>query len=551
MRTPTPAIRERLRGILAPARLIVLISAGIAVGLITLAARGWLDRQATAVGVGLILMAVPCSLLPMEAALATLGATSALDGLRIDVGISLTLPRIGLVLLAVRWLALQLRTARLHLYRTPLSVPVAVWFASLVASWVVGPHKAYGLRALAIYFSGALLVLVVGQLARSPRTVAWLVRTLLAMGLVSVVCGLVQWVGHMLGVNTYLMERAANASGIFSMQFRVTPPQDPYFRHLSRPHFLFRDWNVYAGYLQAFWPLLFSLGVFAWTRRSRQTLPAWAFLIASAVTAVIFLITFSRSGWFGGIAALICLLVLLKDRLWTKRGCQYLTLCAMMIVSVVASGLVPAPAVAGRAMSIGPLALRTLGSATGISVLTEIASNWTQWMAGWLGARYTGEGAMSADYHFALLRLCVSAFGSSPILGIGTGGFPFYFNEHAPEWMHRAHTWADPSDKASGMMAHSALGNSFAEGGIVRGVAYLWVFYALFVALHRAIRSLPSDNDRRAVLVGLLGCVVGLFVGNILYDFTSQPFLWFTLAVASAASQVLADGGTERDREPA
>jgi hypothetical protein len=158
---------------------------------------------------------------------------------------------------------------------------------------------------------------------------------------------------------------------------------------------------------------------------------------------------------------------------------------------------------------------------------------------------------MSADYHFALLRLCVTAFSSSPVLGIGTGGFPFFFNEHAPEWMRRSGTWADPCDKASGMMAHSALGNSFAEGGVFRGLAYLWVFCALFAALHRAIRSLPSDDGRRAVLVGLLGCAVGLFVGNILYDYTSQPFFWFTLAVAGTASQVLTGGGTERDKQPA
>jgi len=168
-----------------------------------------------------------------------------------------------------------------------------------------------------------------------------------------------------------------------------------------------------------------------------------------------------------------------------------------------------------------------------------------------LGEGYASEATMSSEYHFALLRLCLSAFISRPVFGTGTGSFPFYFNEHAPEWMHRSGTWADASDKASGMMAHSALGNSFAEGGIFRGLAYLWLFCALFAALHRAIRPLPSDDGRRAVLVGLLGCAVGLFVGNILYDYTSQPFFWFTLAVAGSASQVLTGGGTERDKQPA
>lgn len=517
--------------------LLAFLFALLAVALLVLATSGRMDRGLAAGGLALLALAMPCLLLPVDVALIALLASAALDGFRIEVGISLTPARLALALLAVRWLALQVRERKVTLHRTPLTLPAIVWLGTLVLALPVGPSRVHGLRVLLVHFCAVLCLLLVSQLARSPRTVRRLAGALVIVGLIGVAYGVVQWIGHRLGVNTYVIERTANASGLFSLPFHVAAPQDSRFAELGRAHFFFYDWNVYAGYLLAFWPLLLSLSLYVWTQQPRRRLLGWGLLAASVVTSIILLVTFSRSGWLGAMAALAAVSLLLRSWLASRRGIAHLAISVAAVVMVVVTGLIPAPAIASRGLSVARVAVRAVGSIVNAPSLSSTIARWEMDLTEYHAEAYTGDYTVSAAYHLALLGMCWDAFRDSPALGVGTGGFQFYFNDHAPEWMRIAGSYADASDKGSGMMAHSALLNSFAEGGILRGIAYLGVFLASFSASLRAIRSLPRDDCRRAALVGLLGCAIGLFVANIVYDYSTQPFVWVLLALLVVAVQ--------------
>lgn len=531
--------------------LLAVLFALLAVALLVLATSGRMDRGLAAGGLALLALAMPCLLLPVDVALIALLACTALDGFRIEVGISLTPARLALALLAVRWLALQVQERKVTLHRTPLTLPAIVWLGTLALAWPVSPSRAHGLRVLLVHFCAVLCFLLVSQLARSPRTVRRLAGALVIVGLIGVAYGVVQWIGHRLGVHTYAIERAANNSQLFSLPFHAAAPQDFYYAELTRPHFLFFDWNVYAGYLLAFWPLLLSLSLYVWTQQPGRRLLGWGLLAASVLTSTILLITFSRSGWLGALAALASVSLLLRSWLASRRGIAHLTISVVAVAMVVVTGLIPAQAITSRVLSMALIPVRAVASFVRTPALSNMASKWEVSLTEGLGEVHAAENALSAKYHLALLEMCWDAFRDSPALGVGTGGFQFYFNDHAPEWMRIAGSYADASDKGSGMMAHSALFNSFAEGGILRGIAYLGVFLASFSTSLRAIRSLPRDDCRRAALVGLLGCAIGLFVANIVYDYSTQPFVWVLLALLVVAVQAYSSEDGNVRQQPA
>ncbi|WP_088243155.1 IctB family putative bicarbonate transporter [Calothrix rhizosoleniae] len=170
---------------------------------------------------------------------------------------------------------------------TPIHLVVVIYWLVAAAATALSPVKAYALRDLITFSLYLPIFFISGRVLRSPRLRSLVITVFLHTSLVVSVYGLRQWFFGAPQLATWV-----DPTSSLSKTTRV-------YSYLGNP-------NLLAGYLIA--AVIFScVAIFAWQTWLQKAL---------AVTMVVvngscLILTFSRGGWIGLVAAILALMGLL------------------------------------------------------------------------------------------------------------------------------------------------------------------------------------------------------------------------------------------------
>ena len=245
----------------------------------------------------------------------------------------------------------------------------------------------------------------------------------------------------------------------------------------------FFDWNIFSAYLVIILPLLLWI---IWRLSGAGRILSqiyWGLLILVAT----WLLTFSRSGWLGGIAAVITLILFGLPLRWLIR--RYVGVIAVIAVICIAAQINP----------LGLLIRRVEQSISGERSVQE-----------------------HAQYGLAALDM----LRNNPITGVGLHNF-------AREYQ-RSYDQNEP-----GATAHSGFLSIFAEMGLVGGILFVLIYLVVLNRLWNAQRGFPRNHSDGMLLRALLAAAIGLGICNVFYHFWTQLYLWCFMGLCIAASEIL------------
>ena len=244
----------------------------------------------------------------------------------------------------------------------------------------------------------------------------------------------------------------------------------------------FFDWNFYGAYLVAVGSLLMARSG-ARIRSQTFTIPGIYTLMA---VGVCLFLTFSRSAWMGGLAAVAVLW-------WTRAGIgavmqRYASFVAAFFVALLIFQLNPLSAVADR-----------------------------------LRASVSGDPSMieHAAYGWAALRMMMD----HPLFGIGLHNFA-----------HAYQAMVDPH--LSGATAHSSFLSLAAELGVVGVILFVWFYLEVAGRLFGVLQISETSVCERWLVKGVLAALAGVAVASVFYHLYTQPFIWSLLGAAWAIGDI-------------
>ena len=301
-----------------------------------------------------------------------------------------------------------------------------------------------------------------------------------------VVCGYALWqaAGYFLGFPSQQLLALARHNPTLPRML-VEPGAIVFSESMSiiRVSSTFFDWNIFSAYLVVLLSLF--LGV-TWRRLVSRRLPPTVFC-GLILLAALWLLTFSRSGWLGGVAAVATLVSLgLPLRMLIRR--YAIVIVGLFIACVIAQ--------------IDPLTL----------------------LVRRVGQSLTGEQSIQEHARYGLAAL--DMLRDHPLTGVGVHNFAVSYQQHY-----------DPNEP--GATAHSGFLSLFAEMGLVGGVIYVLTFLTVLNRLWNAQRRLARDDPDGIFLRSLLAAVIGLGVCNVFYHFWTQLFLWSFLGFCIGAAEAL------------
>jgi len=368
---------------------------------------------------------------------------------------------------------------------------VLMWFALWTLAGLGSVAFAYNVprvlsKAMLAVIAAAIFELTVLSL-RNRRDLDRALNWLTASASLVATYGIVQMAGVFLGIDTSLgfLRRWGNPEFEYSVGAPVLYRLTSTFRANS----LFNDPNILGGYLAAVLPLIVVRLLTPRQGRTRMVLVGET----AAFLLVLFclLLTLSRSGFLGAFLGVAVALVFLPEAL--RRGRLWFGLVAGGTAAVAASA------------AIGVNALVLLGRLNSALEGTEF----------------------SAQVHRDLFRYGLELFARYPLTGIGFHNFGEYYAREV-----------DPT--ASNMMAHNMWLSNFAEAGLVGGIAYVMLCWAIGSQPFRVARS-PEARRRdpylHTAVAGLFGGLIALAVTNAFYDFSLRTFVWVFAGLAVAASR--------------
>lgn len=144
-----------------------------------------------------------------------------------------------------------------------------------------------------------------------------------------------------------------------------------------------------------------------------------------------------------------------------------------------------------------------------------------------VGSRFNPEDTytrLSIAGHLKSRLLALHYWQESPILGLGVGGF-----------------WLKPG---AGIHTHSTYFTILVERGLIGLMLFLGFFFQLFRVVKSKIRLARKYNDNMMLVynIGFLGGLIGLLVGNFLYQMNSEVvwlFLGMMLTCANLSSKAI------------
>jgi len=348
---------------------------------------------------------------------------------------------------------------------------VAFYLANLVSYFF--SQNPDDLRQLSHYTLYVVIAALVVMLVRTPGELAAMVWAAALSGAFAAVYGLLQYAGYLSGLDTEVRTTPLVFSTGTWAGVRVVS--------------LFYDPNLFASFLCPAIPLGLACCQAA-ARRWQRLLSIAAVLVMLLAMAA----TYSRSGFLGVVAALLCF-VLLQRRLLTRV--RALVLVALFVV-------------------------------LGWGVLRVWGGEWIRPDTVWGRALAVEQGIR--DRNFAWQQI-LGAFYDHPVVGIGPA--------EATNWgvyIPNALSGWDMSNLR--MVAHNNFLDVMVGAGLVGLIPFVFL---LGLGLLRTWRSFhQSDPKNSAWKLGVLLAMVSVVANGLSMSTLVYPSLWFLLGLAVAAEQI-------------
>ena len=363
------------------------------------------------------------------------------------------------------------------------------------------------LRQVLIYASMMFTFLAVLVLGTKSLVIIKAVKYYLAFAVVQGLVGIYQVAGGIMGWPMYqdlmvglTVGNPRNLQGIF--WFSGTGGDS----FLPRAFGFLSDANHYAGYLVG--SLLLALAVIAWNRRLSGLV-----LLVGGIGLVLSL---SRSGiltlFVFGLPALIYLSRKYGITMtWVKPSVGIVVFCILLL--------------------LGYSLLSPFGASSeteGFKLLhVDIIGTLIERLSGMTSSEELSEGGGLA-FHILTRLLAIDAWVNRPLLGVGMGvnAAPWYSEKYSITWRG----------------AHSHHFDALGQTGLL-GASLEWIFMGLVgVTMWRGLKYSRRDSEERAVLIGLLAAYVAIILGNLLYHYYLNGFVWFIMGCGVALSRTAIEG---------
>jgi O-antigen ligase len=428
-------------------------------------------------------------------------SVTAQDSIMVAGGLTLTQAAAPLALAGwgIWWLARPAR--RLGLGRT-----AALWGIFLLTLLIATALSRYssgeGIKELWRWGAAFLAWLLAATVVRRGWHVALVLGCLVAAPLANALIGLVQFL---------------NGDGPRAFRIVADLPFVRAYGTIGQP-------NSFAGYINLGWPLVLALavgvslqaGTLLW--RSRST-GVWRPALAQALLASLLWVglvvllaalgaSFSRGAWLGAAVGLVGMLVAAGGR--PARIGVAATIAAGALLLAVGGQVLPGP-IADRLASItGAIRFFDPSSVSVTPANFAVVERMAQIWAGW------------------------RMFLSSPLVGIGPGGYTLAFQEFtsAPWFASRGH-------------AHNYYLHLAAEAGLIGLASYLALIGAVIVDLRIALRHTTAPV-LRAALIGICGMIAAL-VGHNLFEHVHVLHLSLQSAAAWGLAMALRQTAEEHE----
>jgi hypothetical protein len=377
-----------------------------------------------------------------------------------------------------------------HAVLTLFAATICVQFVSLQSA----PSPPDGLRQIFINLSMMAIFIVVGVLATNVRGLLNALDLFVLVGAIQGAVGIYQVVGVLKGWPMYQD---------FLVGIPVGNPRNElrefWFSGLSPRAFgFFADPGHYAGYLACV--LVFALAMLTVRHRPRLAYVAIAFGTPGL------LLSLSRSGILAFFGIGLPLLLLLMPKMGVSR--------ARVAWPVIATALSLAGALEVMLLvfpSIAQLAAR-------IDIWSLLAGR----LADIVGA--AGKTGDSMQLHIQTRLIALDAFRTSPVVGIGIGNAPF---------------WVSPTLGVGWGGAHSHHLNMLGETGLLGAFCEWATMWYIARRMWLAIPFAPPRSHARMMMVALFVSYITIILGNFMYEYYFEDFVWFLMGSGLAMARIL------------
>lgn len=356
---------------------------------------------------------------------------------------------------------------------TPIHLVVVLYWGVMAIATALSPVKAAALQGLVKLTLNVLLFLLMARVMRRSPLRTSLIAVYLLTSLVVSSYGLRQWFFGAEALATWV-DPTSNLAGTTRV-----------YSYLGNP-------NLLAGYLIPA-VMLSGAALFAWPRWAPKALAAVALLVNTACLVL----TFSRGGWLGFVAASGVLLILLVQ-FWSLRFPPFWRRWAL-------------PALVGAGAAVVVLAVVTLDPLRD-RVMTIFA----------------GRSDSSNNFRINVWAAVVEMIKDRPILGIGPGNdafnavYPFY-----------------QRPRFTALSAYSIFLETLVEAGILGLAAFLWLMVVTVGQGWRRLQQLRETQAREAYwLMAALATQAGMLVHGLVDTIWYRPQVstlwWLMLAIVAS-----------------
>ena len=463
-----------------------------------------IDSNTVAIALAIVFMlssvAVMFAALRPTFTLYALAAVVSLVGINIHLGVTLYLSRIVIIFFLVSILvraALDKQTRLPYKFLSPFIMLFGLILLFQLISVLFSGRISDGLVQLFINLSVMAVFITVICVGNRVEVITKAVTIYLVTGLVQGLYGIYQVIGAQFNWPTYQTLMAgiptANDRTLGGYQYFGA------YESFRAVGFFSADVSHYAGYMAGV--LILAIALLTFNRRS------W-FLIAVIVAGAMgLLFSLSRSGILAFVVVGIPSLLFLLWRV--HRSAQRSNSRRVQLF----------------------LRLTVLGGATVfllvlISPEIELTKTFETISIRMADLANTGDDQLeSMQTHILTRLLAVDAFASSPLIGVGMGvtAAPWYSESYHTFWFG----------------AHSHHLDMLGQTGLI-GAGLQWLFMGLVARYMWHGLFVGRDNSlERHLLAGLLAAFVTIVLGNLLYYYYLNDFVWFLMGCGVTLSRLL------------
>lgn len=411
--------------------------------------------------------------------------------LNIGPDIGLASGRILILTLFLFWLPAVLSAKKNTFFFSPCGFGLVAFLVISGLSLFVAQEATWGIRKFIFLFSIFPLYFMAASAASSPSGFKKTIRILfLLLALVSLV-GLLQFLAQFFLNQAWLIDFYSKKLGpvFWGQAFSSLVSEYPSWffsasgRPLMRAFGLFPDPHMMSFFLGLILPIAFALALFL--KKGQKRLLALCFLAFAAL-----LLTFSRGGYFGIIAAGLVVLLLAQRFLVAKKR------------RIVLAGLI-------LALFILVFFARP--------ALVRLASSFS-----------VSEGSSAG--RLAIWQGSFKIFLAHPVLGVGLGNYPKEVN---PQALYR-----------SPITSHNLYLDIASETGIFGLAIWLFLIFGSLYQLQKTIKKIKtvkSNEFRLAVCIGLAGSLIYFAVHSFFETAIFNPVVSSFLMIIFALTTIAAN----------